>query len=116
MKKIKRIIFMMLFILVLVIAGCGITGEKSETQGYILKVENDRVLLAENISIEEYKEIKDLTIEDLSSLEAPLSLIYLSYSKADEFNKGDKVSVTISGGVETSFPGQAKASKIKKVE
>ncbi len=105
---------MMLFMLV--IAGCGIVGEKIETQGYILKVENDRVLLAENISIEEYKEIKDLSIEDLSSLEAPLRLIYLSYRKADEFNKGDKVSVTISGGVDTSFPGQAKASKIKKVE
>ncbi len=103
-------------LLTLVVSGCGIVGEKIETQGYLLKVENERVLFAENISLEEYNEMKELSMEEVFSLETVPNLIYLTYVKANDLNQGDKVSVTISGEVLTSFPSQAKASKIKKVD
>lgn len=114
MNKLRNFTFLLL--IVLIISGCAIGGGKSETEGYILKIEKERVLFAENISYEEYNEMKDLSIDKLTSLEPVPNLIYLSYSKTGDLKQGDKVSVTISGGVETSLPGQAKASKIKKNE
>ncbi|MED4531364.1 DUF3221 domain-containing protein [Metabacillus fastidiosus] len=112
MRKIKSITIMIL--IVLIIAGCG--EGKRETEGYILKVEEERILFAENISFKEYTEMKDLSVDELTSLEPVPNLIYLSYNKTGDFKKGDKVSVTILGNELTSLPGQAKASKIKKVE
>ncbi|MED4454861.1 DUF3221 domain-containing protein [Metabacillus fastidiosus] len=112
MKKFKIITFMILIFLI--IAGCG--EEETETEGYILKVEEERVLLAENISFKEYTEMKDLSVDELTSLEPVPNLIYLSYNKTGDFKKGDKVSVTILGNELTSLPAHAKASKIKKFE
>lgn len=103
-----------MMLIFLIIAGCG--DEERETEGYILKVEEERVLLAENISFKEYTEMEDLSVDELTSLEPVPNLIYLSYNKTGDFKEGDKVSVTISGNELTSLPAQAKASKIKKVE
>ena len=105
---------MMLFVLIM--AGCASGEEKAVKKGYILNVEKEQVLFAENISREEYNDLKDLSMEELTSLEQTPMLIYLSFGKTNDLKKGDKVLVTISGGVQESFPAQAKASKIEKSE
>lgn len=84
------------------------TGEK--TEGYILKIEGNRILVAEGVSSDEYKKIKDKTIEELTK--ENIRLIYLSYDKTINFKKGNKIEVWIEGGIDQSNPAQAKAKKI----
>lgn len=79
--------------------------------GYILKIENSRILVAENITTERYEEIKDKRIEDL--LEDRISLIYLSYDNTEGLKVGNKVEAWIDGGVDTSNPAQSKAKKVE---
>lgn len=112
MKKINRILVLMFF--VLISTGCASVEEKTQKEGFILKIEKERVLFTENISMEEYNDLKDLSLDELTtSLERPPLLIYLSYGKTNDLKQGDKVIVTISGGVQESFPALARASKIE---
>lgn len=100
--------------LLLFITGCserGTTTTDLTIDGYILKIEDSRILVAENITIVRYEEIKDKTIQDL--LEEGISLIYLSYDNNESLEVGNNVEAWIDGGVDTSNPAQAKAKKIE---
>ncbi|KKK36817.1 hypothetical protein WQ57_17305 [Mesobacillus campisalis] len=96
--------------------GCSLNEDTSETEGYIIYVEKGQILLAENLTESQYNEIKDIPIDDLISQSMVPGLIYLSYSLAERFEKGDKVSAVLTGEVAESYPAQAKAKKIEKLQ
>jgi hypothetical protein len=82
--------------------------------GYVIKVEDNRILVAENITHEKYELIKNISFEDLMG--EGLSLIYLSYDGDEVFEKGNKVEYIIEGGINESYPAQAKAKKITVID
>lgn len=111
MKIIKLLLCSLLFI------GCSIN---PDMEGIILEVKEDQLLLAREITLSEYEQIKDksaLQIQNEDVLgDAYFGLIELTYKNAKEFNKGDQVEVWIDGEVMESYPEQAKAKKIKQKE
>jgi hypothetical protein len=88
--------------------------ENVQKEGYILKVEEGNILVAENITLEKYEEIKDKTDTELH--EEGLSLIYVSYDDTSSLQVGNKVEIWIEGGIRESYPAQADASEIKVIE
>jgi hypothetical protein len=78
--------------------------------GYVLKVEDNRILVAEKVTPEKYEDIKNIPFVNLMG--EGLSLIYLSYDGDEVFEKGNKVEYIIEGGINESYPAQAKAKKI----
>ncbi|WP_058308197.1 DUF3221 domain-containing protein [Gracilibacillus massiliensis] len=101
-----------------ILIGCSNEGTSSdsdpEVEGYILEVEEDRILVAEDITSEKFEEIKNNTIQELD--EERISLIYLSGVNGDNFDKGNHVQVWIEGGINTSYPGQAKAQEVEEIK
>jgi ribosomal protein S1 len=85
------------------------TDDGSSFEGYILDVEEGRVLVAYDITAEKFNQISDKTIEDLSKSAEYIPLIYLSYDDTSSLNKGSKVKVWIEGGIDDSYPQQAGA-------
>jgi hypothetical protein len=99
-------IFILFIILSFAIVGCsGI-----QTEGYVLEVEENRILIAEKITEEDYQAIKDKTISEIN--EENISLIYFSYDDLEEIQEGNKVEVWFDGNIATSYPAQAGATKI----
>src|SRR5690606_17641805 len=88
----------------------------SKITGYILEIEPNKILLAQNMTLEAYHLLTDLFLTELLILESTPQLMYLDYEDASSFDKGDYVTATISGGIETSLPAQAGASKIEKLD
>jgi hypothetical protein len=82
-----------------------------QTEGYVLVVEENRILVAEKITEEEYESIKDKSISEID--EERISLIYFSYGDKEKINVGDKVKVWFDGNMATSYPAQAGATKIE---
>jgi uncharacterized protein YcfL len=103
-------IFSLVIILSFALVGCsGI-----QTEGYVLEVEENRILVAEKITEEEYESIKDKSISEID--EDRISLIYFSYDDKEKINVGDKVEVWFDGNMATSYPAQAGATKIEIIE
>lgn len=90
------------------------TNTALRTEGYILKVEQKSVLVAENISVDRYERIKDKTLQELQEHSVPL--IRLRYSDTNNLSKGNRIEIWISGGIEESYPMQATAEKIELIE
>jgi hypothetical protein len=88
-------------------------GGEPTLEGYILDIQNGKVLVAYNISNEKFHEIKDKSIKELSNNAEHVPLIYLSYDDTDTLNKGNKVKVWMEGGIDDSYPQQAGAKVIK---
>jgi hypothetical protein len=99
-------IFSLIIILSFTLVGC--SGVK--TEGYVLEVEENRILVAEKITEEEYEAIKDKSISEID--EERISLIYFSFDDIDEIQVGNKVEVWFDGNMATSYPAQAGAKKI----
>jgi hypothetical protein len=100
------------FFLFLSLVGCSGTQEKIE--GYILEVEENRILVAEDVTAKEYEAIKDKSISDLN--EEEISLIYFSDVDKDNLQVGNKVEVWFDGNMSTTYPGQAGAIKIEVID
>ncbi|MFB5089702.1 YobA family protein [Psychrobacillus sp. PGGUH221] len=104
---------------ILLITGCteNITTPKDEDlkiEGYILEVEEGRILVAEDITSEKYEEIKDKTIDEIQEVDNErISLIFLSYEDTSSLKVGHKVDIWIDGGINESYPSQAGAKKIE---
>lgn len=112
MKRYPIILFMLLISISLV--GCG----KADLSGIILDVSDNTILLATDLSQEEYEEIKDIPArtlqkEDLHGERDSLGLIDIIYEKELDLQIGEQVDVWITGDILNSYPGQAKAKKIK---
>ena len=115
LKKIFTILIVFCFALV----GCSEkeTSELNEyvkTEGYIMEVEENRILVAENITSEEYEAIKDKSSSDWEDLdEEGISLVFFSYDDVSDLQVGNKVEILYNGNMATSYPGQAGAIKIE---
>lgn len=112
MKRIFLTVFTVILMSILIV-GCG----KANMEGIILEVTENVILLSENISPEEYEEVKNESVsklqnEDVQGERARLGLIELTYDNTDKFSKGDEVEVWIDGDILESYPSQAKAKKI----
>lgn len=91
---------------------------KADMEGIIIDISEERILLSKNLSLDEYKTIKDvppaqLLKEDVEGNGPTLALIYLAYKDVNKFKKGDHVEVWITGEIMESYPEQAIARKIK---
>lgn len=115
----KNITIILISILISVsLVGCG----EPDMEGIILEINEKTVLVAENLSLDRYDEIRDepsSTSKIISGVEeevrntgGDISLIDLNYDNADEFEVGNEVIIWIDGGLNESFPAQAKAKKI----
>lgn len=85
-------------------------GTSVERSGYILHIEKNRILLAENINSEKFEEIKNKPISELN--EESIPLIYLSSVNTSDLKVGDEVEAVINGGIDESQPAQAEAKEI----
>ena len=106
-------IFTLLVVLCIALVGCseiGKTTEEVKTEGYILEVGGSGILVAEDMTSEEYKAIKDTAVSDL--YEKGLSLIYFSNDDTSNLRVGNKVEIWFDGTVAESYPAQARATKI----
>jgi hypothetical protein len=110
MKSIK---FFFLFSIVLLVNLVGCAKTQDSREGFVLEVNDHSILVAQNISLVRYKELQDVSSEALID-QGGLELIWLTYEKADEFQKGDHVVFWIDGGVRESYPEQADAKKIER--
>ncbi|WP_082460893.1 DUF3221 domain-containing protein [Psychrobacillus sp. FJAT-21963] len=72
------------------------TEEYLKIEGYILEVEEGRILVAKEIPSEKYEEIKDKTIGEIQELDNErISLIFLSYKDTSSLKIGHKVDVWV---------------------
>ncbi|MBU8880904.1 YobA family protein [Bacillus sp. FJAT-29790] len=106
--RILLIVFFLFFSLV----GCSGTQEKIE--GYILEMEENKVLVAEVVTAKDFKAIKEKSISDLNK--EGISLIYFSDVDKDSLQVGNKVRIWFNGKMFTSYPAQAGAIKIEVIE
>ena len=110
MKKIFSLLIVFCFALV----GCSEiskTTKQEQTEGYIIEIEENRILVAEDITSDEYEAIKDKSISELN--EEGISLIYFSNDDISNLQVGNKVEIWFDGNMATSYPGQAGATKIE---
>ncbi|GAA0441842.1 hypothetical protein GCM10008983_18660 [Lentibacillus halophilus] len=113
----KRVlIFAIPLLLSLSLFGCGTDMDSNpDVEGYVLKTDKDRVLVAEDISSEKFEEIKDKTVSEFrehTSQQDKLELMFIDYDDAGKFEKGNKIKAWLDGGVNDSYPAQAKGEKI----
>lgn len=113
MKKTLLITFIVLLLNVSLI-GCG----NPNIEGIVLKVNEDGVKLATELSPAEYEKIKNESVSDIQNEDVNgntyRGLIDLNYEHMDKLSKGDEVEVWIEGDIMTSYPSKAKAKKISK--
>ena len=109
----KAIKFFILFSIVLLVNLVGCAKAEDPREGFILEVNDQSILVAQNISLVRYNELQDVSSEALID-QGGLELIWLTYEKADEFQKGDHVVFWIDGGVRESSPEQADAKKVER--
>lgn len=123
-----RLFKMILVLMILtIIASCSNETEPEESEegeeiteeqlkGYVLHIENRRFLMIDNEDESVYKELENLTIEEMLNENPETPLVYVNYSKNDELNEGDRIIVDYDGVMTFSIPGQINASKVTKVE
>ena len=90
--------------------------EQVEMRGFLLEVEVNRVLLAQDIDLDKYEELKDMDISEIMDLEGGPTLMYLNYENTEKLKVGDQVEARVSEGVSMSLPGQVNAHEIKVVK
>lgn len=109
----EAIRFFFLFVIVLTVSLSGCSGKAGQQrEGYVIEVKANTILIAQDISLERYNELKGVSSEGLID-QGGLGLIWLTYKKSGEFEKGDHVVFWIDGGVNESYPEQASASKVE---
>lgn len=110
--------YLVVFIMILAnlsLTSCG----TADYNGIIIKSTENQILLATEISPDEYEKIKELPAAQIQNDDvlgdAYYGLINLTYDDAESFTPGDQVEVWIEGEVMESYPLQAKAKKISLV-
>lgn len=110
----KRLFF--IYLIILIVSGLLTACNNPHMEGIVLEVSDDTILLSQNLTANEYEEIKDESVktlqkEDVFGERDSLNLIELTYDEASSFNPGDEVKVWITGDILESYPGQATAKK-----
>lgn len=108
LQKLSKSFLLFIFVL------CGCSEEGVKTEGYILKVEDNRILVAENITLDIFKAIKDKPMVSLDKED--ISLIYFSYDDLSNLQVGNMVRILFNGAIDNSFPGQASALEIEVIK
>jgi hypothetical protein len=117
MKHLRFIIISIILLSFIALAGCtekDVATKSTDIKvvGFIIEVEKNRILIAEDITLEKFEEIKDKSITEL--YEEGISLIYLSFNDVvTKLKKGNQVEAWISSGIEQSYPGQAETNRIE---
>ncbi|MBM7661075.1 hypothetical protein JOC85_001847 [Bacillus mesophilus] len=114
---IKRSLILLLLSAFLV--GCSSNQSKQippNLTGYILEVEDNKLLVAEHISFEEYNQIKNIPNVKLIE-EGKLNLLYITYTDVKNLKKGNEIEIWVEyGEVGTSYPGSAIANRVEIIE
>src|SRR5699024_7035963 len=109
MKRSPVVVTTLLFLSILLF-GCGSnTISRADITGYVLQAEDGRVLVADNVSLEEYKDIKDQSISDMNS-QNDVELVYISYDHTGILEKGDQIEARVDA-IDKSNPAQAAGVK-----
>ncbi|HLQ74295.1 MAG TPA: DUF3221 domain-containing protein, partial [Bacillota bacterium] len=103
MKKVYLIIISSFLI---VLASCS---EQADVSGIVINIEEDRLLVAQQMTAEEYDEVKDQSATDIQNKdvegETNFDLIVLTYEgDIDSFAAGDEIDAWINEGVMMSYP------------
>lgn len=111
----KRLCF--INVMILMVSGILTACNNPHMEGMILEVSEGTILLSQNLTTDEYAEIKDTSVktlqkEDVFGERDSLNLIELTYDGASSFNPGDEVEIWIKGDILDSYPGQATAKKV----
>uniref|UniRef100_UPI001CCEAA74 DUF3221 domain-containing protein n=1 Tax=Escherichia coli TaxID=562 RepID=UPI001CCEAA74 len=85
-----------------------------QIEGYIIKVEENGILVADDITSDKYEAIKDKSISELT--EEGISLVYFSNDDISNIRVGNKLEIWFVGNIAASYPGQARAIKIEVIE
>lgn len=83
-------------------------------QGYILRVEDDKLLIGVDINIMQYEWLKD-EIQHTGLDAYAFDFVSLEGVKTDEFKIGDKIEAIIKGSITGVNPGSARVKDIKKL-
>ncbi len=107
------VVIVIIFLMTGFLAACG----SPQMEGIILEVSDDMILVSQNLTTNEYEEIKDTSVttlqkEDVFGERDSLNLIELTYEEASSFKPGDEVEIWIKGDILDSYPGQATAKKV----
>src|SRR5690625_7902761 len=104
------------------LARCG----ESNIEVIVIKSDDNTVLVAGNLSMDRYKELKDETSSDVDMFEAAkqevrdtegdIDLVDFTYDNANKFESGNEVSVWRGKHIGESFPEQAEARKISLID
>src|SRR5699024_12679353 len=86
-------------IIIFIIAGCGNETENeaipkdeekdAEITGYILNIEEKRVLMIDTVDESVYQEIEGLTMEEMLQGDTDIPLVYVNYISILVLNKSD---------------------------
>ncbi|WP_181444539.1 DUF3221 domain-containing protein [Bacillus sp. 03113] len=112
MKKLKIISYLCIFFITSGLLFVLFKNSLPEVKGIILEVDENSLLVAQDLTIEKYNEIKNKTSNEIIK-DYNLPLIGISSKEANSFKKGDKVKIWIRGDIYTSYPEQAKAKRIE---
>src|SRR5699024_12570188 len=99
---------------------------EADIEGIVIKANDNTVLVARNLSMDRYKELKDETSSDVDMIEAAkqevrdtegdIDLVDFTYDNANKFESGNEVSVWRGKHIGESFPEQAEARKISLID
>lgn len=106
-----------LVIFVVILANLSLTScGNADIDGIVIKANSNHVLLATELSLAEYEEIKGLPASQIQNSDVLgdvyYGLIDLAYEDAASFTPGDQVEVWFDGEVMESYPLQATARRI----
>lgn len=107
-------VHVILLIFSLFIGGCSILQGEPDIEGYVIEVYENELLVVRNVSFEEFEAIQEIPSEDIHNYN--LSLIYIKYEDAKDFESGNEIDIWLDGGILLSYPEQAIAKKIESKE
>jgi hypothetical protein len=110
--RMKGVKFFSVVMVMLVMGLVGCAKSQDAREGFVLEVKGGSILVAQNITMERYNELKDVSSEALID-QGGLDLIWLTYEKAADFKKGDQVEFWLDGGIRESYPAQGDAKKVE---
>ena len=114
--------YLIIFIILLANLFLTIRGHagKADFNGIIIKTTENQILLATNLSLKEYEEIKELPASEIQNADvlgdAHYGLIDLTYYDTVNFSPGDHVEVWIDGDVLESYPLQVEAKRVSLIK
>jgi len=113
----KRFMASVILLLSIIFTGCG----EADITGIVIETTDSYLLIAQNLSVETYEEIKhksptDIQNDDVAGIGPHLNLMDVVYDHAKDFSAGDYVEVWLKGDIRESYPSQADAKKVELVK